>query len=131
MEIILFLLTSIIIYYLANITTNSNLPKQPRFDSYIERKLYYALVNRGFVVETQVRCGPYRIDLTIPEYKIAIECDGKDYHSSPKQKAYDKRRTSYLYRHGYKSVLRFTGKQINRNPYACVDRIERKLRELL
>lgn len=97
----------------------------PMFDSWIEHNLYYKLIERGHKPKTQTRCGPYRIDLTIGN--IAIECDGKAFHSSPAQKKYDKKRTSYLYRHGYKSVLRFTGSEINRNVNECVYRIEKKL----
>jgi len=100
--------------------------KYPRFDSIIEQRLYWALRNRGYKPKTQTRCGPFRIDLTIGN--IAIECDGKDFHSSPAQQNYDRRRTAYLYRHGYKSVLRFTGSQINRNADECVSKISKKLR---
>jgi very-short-patch-repair endonuclease len=95
---------------------------RPVFDSYIEERLYWKLVERGYEPKTQVRCGPYRIDMVIG--KIAIECDGKAFHSSPEQKAYDKRRDSYIRRNGYKSVLRFTGSEINKTPWYCVDKIE-------
>jgi very-short-patch-repair endonuclease len=97
----------------------------PRCESPIEWRLYNALARKGYNVRTQVRCGPYRIDMCIGN--IAIECDGKDFHSSPEQKKYDKRRTSYLYRNGYRSVLRFTGSDINRNVNNCVNCIENKL----
>ena len=100
---------------------------KPECESPIEWRLYNALKNKGYDVRTQTRCGPYRVDLTLPKYRIAIECDGKAYHSSPKQREQDKRRSGYLYRNGYTSVLRFTGSEINRNPYYCVDAIERKI----
>ncbi|WP_308284863.1 endonuclease domain-containing protein [Priestia megaterium] len=45
-------------------------------------------------------CSPYRIALIIARF--AIECDGKAYHSSPKQKAYDRRKDAYLREQGYK-----------------------------
>lgn len=94
-------------------------------ESWIEQRLYDALTNKGYMVRKQVRCGPYRIDLCIGN--IAIECDGKAFHSSPDQKIYDKRRSAYLYRHGYKSVLRFTGSDINTDVQKCVGAIEKKL----
>jgi very-short-patch-repair endonuclease len=97
----------------------------PKCESYIEWRLYEALAKKGYKVRTQTRCGPYRIDMTIG--RIAIECDGKAFHSSPEQKKYDKRRSSYLYRNGYRSVLRFTGSEINRNVWSCVSQIEKKL----
>jgi very-short-patch-repair endonuclease len=98
--------------------------KERPFGSYIEERLYWRLVEAGYNVKKQVKCGYYYIDLVLPKYRIAIECDGKDFHSSPKQKAYDKKRSAYLYRHGYRSVLRFTGSEINQNPRKCIERIE-------
>lgn len=99
-------------------------------ESPIEWRLYNALKNRGYDVKCQYPCGKFRIDLALPQYRIAIECDGKAYHSSPEQKKYDKRRTSYLRRHGWKSVIRFSGSEINRNPHACVSKIEKKIGRL-
>lgn len=96
----------------------------PRCESPIEWKLYNALIRRGYKVKTQVRCGSYRIDITIG--RLAIECDGKSFHSSPDQKKYDKRRSAYLNRNGY-SVIRFTGSDINGNINECVKMIERRL----
>lgn len=37
----------------------------------IERRLYNVLVLNGYCVQTQVKCGPYRIDLVIG--KLAME----------------------------------------------------------
>jgi very-short-patch-repair endonuclease len=104
--------------------------KEPRFESPIESRLYFALVKRGYKPYTQYRCGYYYIDLALPRYRLAIECDGKAFHSSPKQKARDKKRTSFLYRHGWKHVIRFSGSDINRNPDKCVDRIEKYIKKV-
>lgn len=98
-----------------------------RCESYIEKRLVRALLSSGYDVRTQVKCGPYRVDIVIGN--IAIECDGIAFHSSPAQKKYDKKRTSYLYRHGYSSVLRFSGAEINNNPYDCVRKIDKKIGE--
>lgn len=46
-------------------------------ESYIERRLYDAMLFNGYDMKTQIPCGRYRIDLTIPENRLAIECDGK------------------------------------------------------
>jgi very-short-patch-repair endonuclease len=102
--------------------------KERPFGSYIEQKLYYALLSAGYDVRKQAKCGPYYVDIALPKYKIAIECDGKDFHSSPSQKKYDKKRSAYLYRHGYKHVIRFTGSEINKNPYECVNKIDAVVR---
>lgn len=99
--------------------------EEDKCESPIELKLYRALARKGYKVRTQVKCGYYRIDMCIGD--MAIECDGKAFHSSPAQKKYDKNRTSYLYRNGYKSVLRFTGSEINCNVGDCIKKIEKKL----
>lgn len=95
-------------------------------ESYIERRLYNALVFNGYTVHTQVPCGGYRIDLTLPAYRVAIECDGKAYHSTPQQKAHDRRKNAYLRRHGWK-VLRFSGKAINGD----LNRVMKRIRETI
>lgn len=97
-------------------------------ESPIERRLYDALQMRGYYVKTQVPCGKYRIDLALPTYKIAIECDGKAYHSTPEQKAHDRRKDAYLRKNGWK-VLRFTGRMINRNLAKVIARIEKEVSE--
>jgi very-short-patch-repair endonuclease len=81
-------------------------------ESYIELRLYDALIFNGYEVSTQVPCGKYRIDLALTSYRLAIECDGKQWHSKPEQKAHDRRKNQYLRRNDWK-VLRFSGRQIN------------------
>lgn len=96
-------------------------------ESPIERRLYDALQLRGYYVQTQVPCGKYRIDLALPAYKIAIECDGRAYHSTPQQKAHDRRKNAYLRKHGWR-VLRFSGRMINRDLAKVLARIEKEIR---
>ncbi|SDE83892.1 Very-short-patch-repair endonuclease [Priestia aryabhattai B8W22] len=96
-----------------------------KLDSHIERRLYSALVNNGYKVRAQVRCGRYRIDLVIGD--VAIECDGKKYHSSPERKARDRRKSAYLRKNGYRKVLRFTGSEIVTKMPDVIKRIEHAL----
>jgi very-short-patch-repair endonuclease len=91
--------------------------------SYIEERLYFALSNRGYYAETQVSCGSYRIDITLPDYGIAIECDGYAFHSSPEQKKHDYKKNRYLKKRGW-SVYRFTGSEIVKNLPKVVGAIE-------
>jgi very-short-patch-repair endonuclease len=93
-------------------------------ESPIERKLYDALTFNGYDVHTQVKCGPYRIDLAlfIGSKKLAIECDGKAYHSSPRQKAHDRKKNAYLRKNGWE-VLRFSGRQIYRDTPKIIKKI--------
>jgi very-short-patch-repair endonuclease len=81
-------------------------------ESPIERQLYNALVARGYAVTSQVPCSKYRIDLALVGPRIAIECDGKAFHSSPKAKARDRRKDKCLKENGW-CVLRFSGRRIN------------------
>ncbi|WP_205651888.1 endonuclease domain-containing protein [Bacillus infantis] len=98
-------------------------PEELKLESPIERRLYDALKSRGEFVRTQVPCGKYRIDIALPGHQIAIECDGKAYHSSKEQKAHDRRKNAYLKANGWK-VLRFTGSRISRDLKGIVARIE-------
>jgi len=83
-------------------------------ENYIERSLYDALLFHGYTVRTQVLCGKYRIDITLLQNRLAIECDGKEFHSTKKQKAHDYRKNAYLKKQGWK-VVRFSGRKINKN----------------
>ncbi|MGG4156896.1 MULTISPECIES: DUF559 domain-containing protein [Bacteria] len=92
-------------------------------ESPIEWRLYKALIFRGEIVEPQVPCGKYRIDLALKPYRIAIECDGKEFHSSPEQIAHDRRKNKYLRKNGWK-VLRFSGSAINGRMGQVLERID-------
>ncbi|TCS96812.1 endonuclease domain-containing protein [Hazenella coriacea] len=89
----------------------------------IERKLYNALKNK-YRPKTQVKCGRYSIDIAIPKYKIAIETDGKAYHSSYKQKKHNRGKTQYLEGLGW-TVLRFSGSQVNGKMGLVIFQIEK------
>ncbi|MEH1951731.1 MAG: hypothetical protein V7K77_32985 [Nostoc sp.] len=62
---------------------------KPHFDSPFEEDVYYALVQQGYTIRTQVGCSGYRIDLGVVnsdrsgEFLLGIECDGASYHNSP------------------------------------------------
>lgn len=96
-----------------------------KLESHIERRLYSALVNNGYKVRAQVSCGRYKIDLVIGD--VAIECDGKKYHSSPERKARDRRKSAYLRKNGYRKVMRFTGSEIVTKMPDVLRRIEKEL----
>ena len=71
--------------------------------------------SRMFRLETQVCVSPYRLDLLLSNddgVRLAIECDGRAYHSSPEQVARDRRRDERLVAEGYR-VLRFPGSRIH------------------
>lgn len=90
------------------------------------------------MIRPQVGIGPYRVDFALvavavshdaddpkkmPLLKIAIECDGHDFHERTKeQAAHDRARDRYLQAAGL-TVLRFTGSEIWRSAEGCRDEI--------
>ncbi|RVT62774.1 endonuclease domain-containing protein [Niallia taxi] len=101
------------------------LPKD-KCESPIERRLYDSLRFNGYDVTPQVRCGAYRIDLALVSHRLAIECDGKQWHSTPSQKAHDRKKDRYLRKNGWK-VIRFSGSQINGQTAKVLQRIKKEL----
>ncbi|SFJ18556.1 endonuclease domain-containing protein [Thermoflavimicrobium dichotomicum] len=91
-------------------------------DSYIERRLYQALKREGYRVKTQYRIRGYDVDIVIPRYRLAIECDGRQWHRSSEQKKRDRRKSAKIAKAGWK-VMRFTGKEINNNIARCIQKV--------
>ncbi len=54
----------------------------------------------------------YMVDFALPEHNLAIECDGKHWHSSPEQQASDQLRDSRIEEEGWQ-VLRYSCDRIN------------------
>lgn len=118
------------IYYTIDHIKNPTFVEVPQFEnerdkceSPIELRLFDALTFNGYDLKTQVKCGRYRIDIAIPRYNLAIECDGKKYHSTPKQRAHDRKKNAHLRKEGWK-VLRFSGSQIHRNLPSVLRKIQ-------
>jgi very-short-patch-repair endonuclease len=123
-HLILILLT-IILYIIHIIKYRDKNINQHICESYIEERLYNELKKNGYNPIPQVRCGPYRIDLALYEHRLAIECDGKAYHSTPEQKKHDARKNYYLKKNGWK-VCRLSGKTINSNLGYAIKHIEKR-----
>lgn len=76
---------------------------------------------------TQYRVGERRLDfayivtpIAAPwEIRIGIECDGHAFHASKEQRANDNSRTVEIAREEGFTILRFTGSQINADPWRC------------
>lgn len=74
-------------------------------------------------LRTQHIVAGYRIDLALvgPCIKVAIECDGHDFHEKTKeQAARDKSRDRAITAEGY-ALLRFTGSEIWANALGCAE----------
>ena len=69
------------------------------------------LESRGFVVRTQVGCAEFRIDLAIVDpdhpgrYLLAIECDGRKYHTCPVARDRDRLRQQVLENMGWRDRI--------------------------
>jgi very-short-patch-repair endonuclease len=72
------------------------------FDSPLEKEIHDALVAKGHLVEPQVGCSGYRIDLGVRDpsqpgaYLLGVECDGASYHSARTARDRDRLRASVL-----------------------------------
>lgn len=53
---------------------------------------------------------------------LLIECDGKDFHSSPEQVAHDKKKDAAAMERGF-LTLRFTGSEIFRDADGCAQKV--------
>ncbi len=77
----------------------------------------------------QLRVLKYRVDFGLfvyaegKELKLAIECDGHDFHEKTKeQAAHDKKRDRAITAEGYR-MFRFTGSEIWRDALGCADEV--------
>jgi very-short-patch-repair endonuclease len=66
-------------------------------------------------------------DIWVVNTKILVEIDGK-YHSTPQQKAKDKRRSLILRKYGYK-ILRFSNWMIENRSKTVVERIKAAIKK--
>lgn len=77
--------------------------KHTQFDSLFEQRVFLDLVERGYHVTPQVEVNSRRIDLVVTGRgsKLAVECDGDAWHSSPEQVQADLERELELRRCGW------------------------------
>ncbi|WP_456923978.1 AAA domain-containing protein [Geodermatophilus sp. SYSU D00705] len=77
--------------------------RHPDFDSLFEQRVFRRIQQRGYHVTPQVEVNGRRIDLVVTgaQGKLAVECDGDAWHSSPEQVASDFARELELRRCGW------------------------------
>jgi very-short-patch-repair endonuclease len=80
-----------------------DVPTAP-FDSLFEQQVYLRVKERGYYVIPQFPAGDKRIDLVVvgARGRLAVECDGDYYHSTPEQIRRDQQREHELQRVGWK-----------------------------
>jgi very-short-patch-repair endonuclease len=77
--------------------------RQPPFDSLFEQRVFLDITARGYHVTPQVEANGRRIDLVVTGAagKLAVECDGDAFHTTPEQRIADLQREQELKRCGW------------------------------
>lgn len=107
-----------------------------QFDSYFEEAVAYALRAKGWIVQTQVGVGKFRIDMGIVhpdapgQFLAGIECDGATYHSSPAARDRDRVRHIILKNLGW-NLLRIWSTDYFIDPSEIIEKVHVQLTELL
>lgn len=95
-------------------------------ESPIETIMIKALERHGYQPYAQIPCKGYRIDIGVyfKRKRVAIECDGKAFHSSHAQRTHDETKNRVLKKEGW-TVFRFTGSEINKDVDKCIQQINK------
>lgn len=88
----------------------------------IEIEMEAELVRRGIRFDSQYTIGPFSIDFFLPDYGVAIECDGDYWHRLPEVRERDLRKNAYIKACGYE-LYRFWEREIHEDVTKCVDKI--------
>jgi very-short-patch-repair endonuclease len=100
-------------------------------ESEFERQVLVRLVQAGYRVMPQYWVGYYRIDIVVEGggKRLAVECDGDQYHHTPEQIASDLERQAILERLGWQFV-RIRGSLFFRDPERAMAPVFDRLQEL-
>ncbi|PAF50720.1 hypothetical protein BKH43_03930 [Helicobacter sp. 13S00401-1] len=100
-------------------------------DSVFEKEVCLSLVEKGFNVVQQFKVGAYRIDMVacFENKKVAIECDGEEYHSGEEQILQDMERQSIIERVTKFKFIRLRGSEYYLDKEKAVERVISELRE--
>lgn len=94
----------------------------------IATRLYQALpYNLKRVTVAEYPIAQYHADFALLPYRLVVECDGHEWHSTPEQRAHDAKRDRAMARLGW-TVMRFTGREIWADAAGCVGEIEAMVR---
>lgn len=88
----------------------------------IELALMGELDRRHIPYQAQHKIAHWLIDITLPQYRIAIEADGDYWHSSQEQQEKDANKNHWLEAHGW-SIFRFSGTEIRKSASQCIAQV--------
>ena len=90
-------------------------------------------LNLPLAFYAQYEAGPgkvYALDGAFPQIKLAVEADGEIWHNNPNKIEQDKQRDINLSQQGW-TVLRFTDKEIEKQPRDVAMVIQQAMQKLL
>lgn len=119
---------------LLSLSDNIKLDTFSSFDSKFEEEVHSLLVEKGYIVETKVGVGGYRVDLAIKDpntndYLLGIEFDERLYHNSKNARERDYHRQKYLESRGWK-IYRIWSNNWWKNPNQEIEKIIQVLKGL-
>ncbi len=99
-------------------------PNKKFNNTLIEQKIAKELIKRGIHFQQNVGLSNIaNVDFYLPEYKIAIQCDGDYWHNKLGAKEHDERQDKVLIFNGF-NVYRFWEHEINKSAEECVNKIK-------
>ncbi len=103
---------------------------EEKAESVFEAEVAKSLVGRGYHLVQQWHVGSYRLDMVAVcgEKRVAIECDGEQWHSGEAKIREDMERQTILERTGWR-FIRIRGSEYFRNPDVTIKRVICELRE--
>ena len=101
------------------------------FDSLFEQRVFRRIRARGYHVVPQWRVGNKRIDLVVVgrSGRLAVECDGSPYHSTPEQLRQDFERERELRRAGWQ-FFRIRSSDFELSPETALEGLWKRLDDL-
>lgn len=103
---------------------------QEKAESPFEEEVATRLTARGYKLVQQWQAGYYRIDMVVVDgnRKIALECDGEQFHSGPDKIIADMERQTILERLGW-TFIRLRGSEYYRDKAAAIERVVAQLNQ--
>lgn len=117
--------------YIANPLQEENESNRLLCESEFEKSVSDAITVRGYKVIPQYQVNGYRIDLVVvgEKTRIAVECDGDHWHTSPEDVERDFQREKILQRAGWK-FWRILGSKYYHNPEKALESLWATLEEM-